>query len=1033
MKPETPAAGSPEPTTEVLRILEKYAEELERGNRPKADDLLAQHPELADHLRGCLASLEFLYQAESNPDSANSQLTASPQDQLGGRLGDFRIIRQVGRGGMGVVYEAEQISLKRRVALKVLPFAGAMDPKLLQRFQNEAQAAAGLHHTNIVPVYAVGSERGVHYYAMQFIEGRTLAALIQDLRQQESEDRGSRMENRGTSEAKRHPLSSILNPRAHRPPDDADFIMVDPVGGKGPAVTVSQQESDDSPLPDTMVAPTQLYREPGASSTVEAKATLLSRKSPAFFRHAAELGRQAANGSEFAHARGVIHRDIKPANLLIDEQGNLWVADFGLARLPTDLSLTLSGDFLGTLPYMSPEQALGEHALVDQRTDVYSLGMTLYELLTLEVAFTGRNREELLRQIAFDEPRPLRKSNPAVPTDLETIVLKAIAKCPEERYATAQELADDLGRFLEDKPIRARRPTLEQRLRKLVKRHRGIMWTLGTCGTVAMILAIIGMYIHNRQINSALSQETKQRQRAEATAELVYQVLDEVVKGAANAILEGSDEREVLRNALVYFKRVAQENDNISRFKLGQTQLWIAYYQRQLGEKPEQVEATLQDAIRCFDELARASPADFGSRDQLAQCYSALAMVLGEDMGRSEEGIVAVEDAVAIYQELAKNMPIYHVMATNERMDKALLLHSLGRYQEAEAIYNDCLKYEATLDPPCPLNMNFFFNQCAARFNLARLMKATGRPEGAEKDFRQVVNNFTRLWEIDSKHPPYYRAKLAVTYYHLGLTLQATGKTGEAEDSFRRALKLQEELVRQFPSVPDHRLDLSASQQDLAVLLKSQGQRDQADDYFRRCQHLLEKLTADFSHVSLYQSDLAKYYSNRGTYFREEKRMKLAETYFRDAVRVYEKLIAEKDAPDFRAELANCHINLGELLQETGKLQEAEAAYRRALELFTQLPADFTLMPDFQSNLGTVYSNLAGVHLAKDELKTAWQLALRGFCHHLNALSKNPKNPFYPRFFHHNLRVLGHILIRQAKDCWPPQWAACHAAAKSTT
>jgi tetratricopeptide (TPR) repeat protein len=195
----------------------------------------------------------------------------------------------------------------------------------------------------------------------------------------------------------------------------------------------------------------------------------------------------------------------------------------------------------------------------------------------------------------------------------------------------------------------------------------------------------------------------------------------------------------------------------------------------------------------------------------------------------------------------------------------------------------------------------------------------------------------------------------------------------------------------------------------------------------------LEKLTADFSHVSLYQSDLAKYYSNRGTYFREEKRMKLAETYFRDAVRVYEKLIAEKDAPDFRAELANCHINLGELLQETGKLQEAEAAYRRALELFTQLPADFTLMPDFQSNLGTVCSNLAGVHLAKDELKTAWQLALRGFCHHLNALSKNPKNPFYPRFFHHNLRVLGHILIRQAKDCWPPQWAACHAAAKSTT
>jgi hypothetical protein len=210
MKPETPAAGSPEPTTEVLRILEKYAQELERGNRPKADDLLAQHPELADHLRGCLASLEFLYHAESNPESANSQFTLSPQNRLEGQLGDFRIIRQVGRGGMGVVYEAEQISLKRRVALKVLPFAGALDPKLLQRFRNEAQAAAGLHHTNIVPVYAVGSERGLHYYAMQFIEGRTLAALIQDLRQEESEDRGSRIEDRGSRNERPAP-SSILD------------------------------------------------------------------------------------------------------------------------------------------------------------------------------------------------------------------------------------------------------------------------------------------------------------------------------------------------------------------------------------------------------------------------------------------------------------------------------------------------------------------------------------------------------------------------------------------------------------------------------------------------------------------------------------------------------------------------------------------------------------------------------------------------------------------------------------------------------
>src|SRR5262249_23357129 len=183
-----------------------------------------------------------------------------------------------------------------------------------------------------------------------------------------------------------------------------------------------------------------------------------STNSPAFFRIIAQLGVQAAEALEHAHGLGVIHRDIKPANLLLEGGGHLWVADFGLARFQTEGSLTQTGEVVGTLRYMSPEQALGRHALVDQRTDVYSLGATLYELRTWHAVHAGRDREKLLRQIEREEPRPPRQRNPAVPADLETVVLKALAKEPAERYATAQALADDLRRFLEDRPILARRP-----------------------------------------------------------------------------------------------------------------------------------------------------------------------------------------------------------------------------------------------------------------------------------------------------------------------------------------------------------------------------------------------------------------------------------------------------------------------------------------------------------------------------------------------------------------------------------------------
>ena len=212
---------------------------------------------------------------------------------------------------------------------------------------------------------------------------------------------------------------------------------------------------------------------------------------------------QAAEALEHAHGLGVLHRDVKPANLLVDARGHLWVTDFGLARFQGNNELTLTGDLLGTLRYMSPEQALAKRGVVDHRTDIYSLGTTLFELLTLRPAFDGRDRQELLRQIALEEPTAPRRLDPSLPRDLETIVLKAMAKEPDGRYSAAEELADDLRRFLEDKPIRARRPTFPEQAAKWARRHRR---PLMAAAVVLVLAGAVG--------GALLWQEKRQTQKA---------------------------------------------------------------------------------------------------------------------------------------------------------------------------------------------------------------------------------------------------------------------------------------------------------------------------------------------------------------------------------------------------------------------------------------------------------------------------------------------------------------------------------------
>jgi eukaryotic-like serine/threonine-protein kinase len=452
----------------LAQWLEEVKARLEAGEPVDLDTYMRENPERAERLRRLLPTIGMMADLgrAPRPDSSRSPGAGSTSILDPGTLGDYRLGPEIGRGGMGVVYEAEQISLRRRVALKVLPFAASLDPKQLQRFKNESMAAAHLHHSNIVPVYAVGCERGVHYYAMQFIDGQSLAALIDELRQIEA--------NAGESPA--------------RPNGGAAFAMAQGLtSGRFGLAAPSPDANQTTAIHDNDESSRAIASIPPVSAPATRSSTGSSNRGRAFFHTVARLGMQAAEALEHAHEQGVLHRDIKPSNLLLDGRGNLWITDFGLARLQGDAGLTMTGDLLGTLRYMSPEQALAKRVGIDHRTDIYSLGATLYEMLTLEPVYAGRDRQEILRRIAFDEPRPPRRLDAGIPVDLETIVLKAMAKDPAGRYAAAQELADDLGRFVKHEPIRARRSNAWERSVKWAQRRPAVAALLATVGALFML------------------------------------------------------------------------------------------------------------------------------------------------------------------------------------------------------------------------------------------------------------------------------------------------------------------------------------------------------------------------------------------------------------------------------------------------------------------------------------------------------------------------------------------------------------------
>jgi serine/threonine protein kinase len=535
----------------LIEAVQGYLRELEEGRHPDRRQWLARYSDIASELNECLEGLKFVQEAA---DSIHPSLTPSQKTDFSPwtsePVGDFQIIKEIGRGGMGIIYEAIQLSLNRRVALKVVPFAASIDSMCLQRFHQEAQAAAQLHHNHIVPIYAVGCDRGIHYYAMQLIDGLSLDRIVHEMRRE--------------------------SPSASLEATISDTISLLPLQSHASCATPPEPVEKNLPSESLAAVQDSTLAQPLGQSLLNHLSADLSvqrgREKARAYRTMVRLMAQAAEALEYAHNQGIIHRDIKPANLLVDAQHNLWITDFGLAHLHRDDNLTRTGDLVGTLRYASPEQVAGQKVLLDHRTDLYSLGATFYEIITLKPVFPGTNRHALLQQVLNADPVRPYAIDHAIPTELETILLKLLDKNPAERYNSAQALADDLHRFLRDEPIYAKSPTMLERTRKWGRRHPAYVVAFIFVMFLTLIVSGVSNWLisqANTRTKAALRAERIRAEEAERRFSQARQAVDIMIEVSENDLDKPPTQplqKRLLETALVFYQDfIAQYEDDPNR------------------------------------------------------------------------------------------------------------------------------------------------------------------------------------------------------------------------------------------------------------------------------------------------------------------------------------------------------------------------------------------------------------------------------------------------------------------------------------
>jgi serine/threonine protein kinase len=917
-------------------------------------------------------------------------------------LGEFALLSELGRGGMGVVYRAWQPSLRREVALKTLLRVG--DATADARFRREIRALGKVDHPNLVKVHTSGADGDRWFYAMELVEGASLAAIAQKL--------------------------------------SASGVAAGTVDGAKwqAAVSTACDEAREAEKPLNGSPPRQQGSELKSSFAGAADS-----RNANYVDQVTDLIRQAAEAVNALHDSGVVHRDIKPGNILIDDTGKHAVLmDLGLAQLEDDAEakLTKTRQFLGTPRYASPEHVLGVSRL-DRCSDVYSLGATLWEMLALRPIFDADDSlptNQVFERIQRDEPERLRRINRAVSRDLEAVVHKCLEKNPKARYANAAEFAAELRRNLNREPVTARPVSGTTRALKWLRRRPAIAAAL-TLGLVLLVGGVVGTIVFSaksRQLANANVALEESLVITKAARKRTREALDAMVSGITGDSLATQKELSVeqkkfLESVVGYYEEFAAEPGEdregrerlakalvslgVIRYRLGQhaegrriferaTQQYLALaaefptapeYQQGMANNQNSLGAVLyklglrsgaetayRAALGIQEKLAADYPAMPEYRKELARSHNNLGILL-RDLNQPSGAATAYRSALIIQEKLTADYPDvqqYQQELAVSHNNLGNVFNDLGQRSDAVTAYRAALAIQAKLAADYPTVPGYRQDLARSHNNLGNMLKNLDQGSEAAMAYRAALRDQEKL-AADYPAVPAYREEVARTHYNLGNLLRDLGQRSEAVTAYRAALVVRERLAADYPAVPEYRQDLAANHNNLGIVLRQLSLRSEAVTAYRAALVVREKLAAEYPAVPEYRQGLARTYSNLGSLLRDFGQWSEALAAYRSAQAVQEKLAAEYQAvPAYRRELASTLENLGNVLANLSQRSEAVTALRAAVEIREKLAADHPAVPNYRQDLAKNHHNLGyllNLFGQRSEAVTAYRAALAIF------------------------------------------------------
>ena len=937
-------------TNPLDTLAAEFMARLRRGESPSIGEYANRHPDLADEIHDLFPALGFVEAVKPNTQdeaALNAVSVVAPGDQQHPFpvISDYRIFREIGRGGMGIVYEAEHLALGRRVALKVL--TAQSDAIAIQRFEQEARAAAAMHHSNIVPVFDVGSSGSHNYYAMQFIVGDGIDQVIAVLA-----DSKRRAKETG---------KNLASPNSAR----GEVEIAQSV-----AITLTKEWSSVEHHPGGPHAGSSgIARVDNDSTQAQADTTAISSLSSpdsaqTYPRNVARIGVEVAGALEHAHRNGIIHRDIKPSNILLDTTGRAWVADFGLAK-SASVELTQTGAILGTLRYMSPERFSGP---CDKQGDVYGLGATLYEMLSLQPLYRSENHLSLIDCIKTESPKSLRDIDRAIPRDLETIIQKAIEKDPARRYRTASLLRDDLQRYLDGRPILARRVGSFERLGMWAKNNRviaslaaGLLLTLLVTSVVATIGAI-------KYRNMATDAKLKAEEAITSAKRS-----DGALKIVQHAFMSadptgGADAQMLAKDVLMAAGEQLNESDldaegrsrllgvlGMSLYQLGEYDLAIPLKQEEVkiesrlyGKDHNEVLVSMNDLVVMYGQVGRFEEATAICEEVLAIRKATLGMTHQDtlySMNSLAQSYVRdgrTEDGLKLHQQVLKSRSTLlgptHAETIHSMNNVAEAYRVLGKKEEAVALQGRAFaeaKERRGADHPDTL---------ALMGNFALALQESGEVERSLALHEQALELLTA--KLGPDHPATLRE-----FNNYADAYQKAGRIQEAEAMYRKAYVAQREKLG-----PTH-VSTLVSMSNLSTVCGLLGNHKEAISLAKQgLDGFQSTLGADHEYTFIAMSRLAETQSYAG--------------HFEEALgtreRVYELEKSAYGRDDTRT--VSALNNLASECRSLGLFERSQALFEQCLELRRS-----SLGSEHRDTLQTM-SGLAGLWQSRGDLKTSLDL-----------------------------------------------------------